>query len=82
MPQCPAFVPKWDSHPSPPIRALRREIPDYSVEFEAALRELFAQADEADLPSELVAHVVEYLEARDRSVQKGYGPFRLVRGGG
>ena len=63
------------------IRALRREIPDVSVEFEAPLRELFAQADEADVSSELVAHVVEYLEARDRGVQKGYKPFRLVVNG-
>ena len=63
------------------VRALRREIPEYSVEFDAALRELFAQADEADVTSELVAHVVEYLEARDRGVQKGYKPFRLVANG-
>lgn len=63
------------------VRALRREIPDVSVEFEAPLRELFTQADEADLSSELVAHVVEYLEARDGGVQKGYKPFRLVANG-
>lgn len=63
------------------VRALRREIPNVAVEFEAALRELFTQADEADLSSELVAHVVEYLEARDRGVQKGYRPFKLVANG-
>lgn len=63
------------------VRALRREIPDVAVEFEAPLRELFAQADEADISSELVAHVVEYLEARDRGVQKGYRPFKLVANG-
>ncbi|HQQ76549.1 MAG TPA: hypothetical protein PLB01_04275 [Thermoanaerobaculia bacterium] len=63
------------------VRALRREIPEFSVEFDAALRELFAQADEADISSELVAHVVEYLEARERGVQKGYKPFRLVVNG-
>jgi tetratricopeptide (TPR) repeat protein len=63
------------------VRALRREIPDVAVEFEASLRELFAQADEADVSSELVAHVVEYLEARERGVQKGYKPFRLVANG-
>ncbi len=60
------------------IRALPREIPGVSVEGDPAIRELFAQADEADVSSELVAHVVEYLEARDRGVQKGYKPFRLV----
>jgi hypothetical protein len=63
------------------VRALRRGIPDVAVEFEAPLRELFAQADEADLSSELVAHVVEYLEARDRGVQKRYRPFELVANG-
>jgi len=63
------------------VRALRREIPEVAVEFEAPLSELFAQADEADVSSELVAHVVEYLEARDRGVQKGYKPFRLVVNG-
>lgn len=63
------------------VRALRREIPEPSVEFDPAIRELFAQADEADLSSELVAHVVEYLEARDRGVQKGYRPFKLVANG-
>jgi hypothetical protein len=63
------------------VRALRREIPEYSVEFDSPLRELFAQADEADVSSELVAHVVEYLEARERGVQKGYRPFKLVANG-
>jgi tetratricopeptide (TPR) repeat protein len=63
------------------VRALRREIPNVTVEFDPALRELFAQADEADFSSEMVAHVVEYLEARDRGVQKGYKPFRLVVNG-
>ena len=52
-----------------------------SIESDPPLRELFAQADEADISSELVAHVVEYLEARDRGVQKGYRPFRLVVNG-
>jgi tetratricopeptide (TPR) repeat protein len=63
------------------VRALRREIPGVAVAFDPPIRELFAQADEADLSSELVAHVVEYLEARDRGVQKGYRPFKLVANG-
>ena len=63
------------------VRALRREIPDVAVESDAAIRELFAQVDNADVSSELVAHVVEYLEARDHGVQKGYRPFRLVANG-
>ncbi|MGA7991837.1 MAG: hypothetical protein WCC53_10430 [Thermoanaerobaculia bacterium] len=63
------------------VRALRREIPEVSIEFEAPLRELFNQADTADVSSELVAHVVEYFEARDRGVQKGYKPFRLEANG-
>jgi tetratricopeptide (TPR) repeat protein len=63
------------------VRALRREIPQVSVEFEAPLGDLFAQAEEADLSSELIAHVVEYLEARDRGVHRGYRPFKLVANG-
>jgi tetratricopeptide (TPR) repeat protein len=63
------------------VRALRREIPDVAVAFDPPIRELFSKADEADFSSELVAHVVEYLEARDRGVQKGYRPFRLVVNG-
>ncbi len=63
------------------VRDLRREIPNVTVEFDPALRELFAQADEADLSSEPVAHVVTYLEARDRGVQVGYRPFKLVANG-
>jgi tetratricopeptide (TPR) repeat protein len=63
------------------VRALRREIPELSIEFEAPLRDLFAQADSADVTSELIAHVVESLEARERGVQKGYKPFKLLRGG-
>jgi tetratricopeptide (TPR) repeat protein len=60
------------------VRFLRREVPNVSVAFDPPLRELFAQADEADVSAELVAHVVEYLEARDRGVQNGYRPFKLV----
>ena len=63
------------------VRALRREITGVSVDFDPPLRDLFAQADEADVSSELVAYVVEYLEARDRGVQKGYRPFKLVANG-
>ncbi|MEO8054664.1 MAG: hypothetical protein ABI768_05895 [Acidobacteriota bacterium] len=63
------------------VRALRRMADGVSIESDPPLRELFAQADEADISSELVAHVVEYLEARDRGVQKGYKPFRLVVNG-
>ncbi len=63
------------------VRALRHEVPGVAVAFDPPIRELFAQADEADFSSELVAHVVEYLEARDRGVQKGYRPFKLVSNG-
>ena len=63
------------------VRALRREVPEISVSFDAPIRELFAKADAADVSSELVAHVVEYLEAREHGVQKGYKPFRLVVNG-
>jgi tetratricopeptide (TPR) repeat protein len=63
------------------IRALPREIPTVSVECDPAIRELFAQAEAADITSGLIAHVVEYLEARDRGVQKGYKPFRLEANG-
>ena len=63
------------------VRSLRRQIPTVAVEYEAPLRDLFAQAEASDASSELVAHVVEYLEARDRGVQKGYRPFRLVVNG-
>jgi tetratricopeptide (TPR) repeat protein len=63
------------------VRVLRRELPDAAVSSDAAIRELFAQADEADVSSELVAHVVDYLEARDRGVRFSYRPFRLVANG-
>jgi len=63
------------------VRALRRMAGDFSIESDPPLRELFAQADEDNISSNLVAHVVEYLEARDRGVQKGYKPFRLVVNG-
>jgi tetratricopeptide (TPR) repeat protein len=63
------------------VRALRREIPGVAVAFDPPIRELFTQADEADFSSELVAYVVEYLEARERGVQKGYRPFKLVASG-
>ena len=63
------------------VRALHRELPSIVVEYEAPLRELFADAENADVTSELVAHVVEYIEARERGVQKAYRPFRLVKGG-
>jgi tetratricopeptide (TPR) repeat protein len=63
------------------VRALRRMADGVSLECDPPLLELFAKADAADLSSELVAHVVEYLEARDRGVQKGYKPFRLVVNG-
>ena len=63
------------------VRALRREIPGVDVEFDPPLRDLFAKADAADVSSELVAYVVEYLESRDRGVQKGYKPFKLVANG-
>ncbi len=63
------------------VRALRRIGEGVSIECDPPLRDLFGQADTADVSSELVAHVVEYLEARDRGVQEGYKPFRLVRGG-
>ena len=63
------------------VRVLRRESQGVSVECDPPLRELFAQADEANLSSELVAHVVEYLEARDRGVRSAYRPFRLVANG-
>jgi tetratricopeptide (TPR) repeat protein len=63
------------------VRALRREIPGASVGFDPPLRELFAQVDKADLSSELVAHIVQHLETRDRDVQSEYRPFRVVKGG-
>lgn len=63
------------------VRTLRRQSQGVSVECDPPLRELFAQADEADLSSELVAYVVDYLEARDRGVRSPYRPFRLVANG-
>ena len=63
------------------VRGLRRSLNGLAVAFDPPVRELFALADEDDFSSELVAHVVEYLEARDRGVQKGYRPFKLVANG-
>lgn len=63
------------------VRSLCRQVPGVAVEYESALRDLIAQAEGTDFSTELVAHVVEYLEARDRGVQKGYKPFRLVVNG-
>jgi tetratricopeptide (TPR) repeat protein len=63
------------------VRALRRQSQGVSVECDPPLRELFAQADEDNLSSELVAHVVDYLEARDRGVRAPYRSFRLVVNG-
>ena len=53
--------------------------------FRSSVIRLFASSSpeqtQADVTSELIAHVVEYLEARDRGVQKGYRPFELVANG-
>jgi len=63
------------------VRALRRQARGFPVESDPPLRELFTQLDEANLSSELVAHVVDYFETRDRGVRTPYRPFRLVKGG-
>ena len=63
------------------VRTLRRSLEGLSVAFDPPVRELFALADEDNLSSELVAHVVTYFEARDRGVQTRYRPFKLVANG-
>jgi tetratricopeptide (TPR) repeat protein len=52
-----------------------------SLEFDPALRELFASVDDRSVSSELLAHVARFAEARDRGARVAYKPFRLVANG-
>jgi tetratricopeptide (TPR) repeat protein len=53
-----------------------------SLEFDPALRELFASVDDHSVSHELLAHMARFTEARDRGARAAYKPFRLVAAGG
>jgi tetratricopeptide (TPR) repeat protein len=63
------------------VRALRGSLEGLSVAFDPPVRDLLALADDDNLSSELVAHVVAYFEARERGVQTRYRPLKLVVNG-
>jgi tetratricopeptide (TPR) repeat protein len=62
------------------LRALDMEAAR-SLEFDPALRELFASVDDRSVSHELLAHVARFAEARDRGARFAYKPFRLVANG-
>jgi tetratricopeptide (TPR) repeat protein len=62
------------------LRALDMEAAR-SLEFDPALRELFASVDDRSVSHELLAHVARFAEARDRGARVAYRPFRLVASG-
>jgi tetratricopeptide (TPR) repeat protein len=53
-----------------------------SLEFDPALRELFASVEDRSVNHELLAHVARFAEARGRGARMTYKPFRLVATGG
>jgi len=63
------------------IEKLRAQETSRSLEFDPALRELFAYAEERTVNHEFLAHVARFVEARDRGVRAAYRPFRLVKNG-
>jgi tetratricopeptide (TPR) repeat protein len=63
------------------LEKLRAQDASRSLEFDPALRELFASVDERSVSYELLAHVARFAEARDRGVRAAYKPFRLVANG-
>ena len=63
------------------IEKLRAQEGSRSLEFDPALRELFACVDDRSISYELLAHVARFTEARDRGVRAAYKPFRLVANG-
>lgn len=63
------------------IEKLRAQEAARSLEFDPALRELFASADDRSISYELLAHVATFAEARDRGVRAAYRPFKLVANG-
>jgi hypothetical protein len=63
------------------IGELRRSGATDAVNFDPPLRDLFSRFDEQSVSLELVAHVIEYLDAQDRGVRAAYKPFRLVANG-
>jgi hypothetical protein len=52
-----------------------------AVNFDPAIRNLFSRFDEQSVSLELVAHVIEYLDAQDRGVQAAYKPFGMAANG-
>ena len=63
------------------IEKLRAQEESRSLEFDPALRELFASVEDSSVSYELLAHVARFAEARDRGVRAAYKPFRLVANG-
>jgi tetratricopeptide (TPR) repeat protein len=63
------------------VEKLRATEATRSLEFDPALRELFASVDERSVSYELLAHVARFAEAHDRGARVTYEPFRLVANG-
>jgi tetratricopeptide (TPR) repeat protein len=57
------------------LRRLRTSSDVPSVEFEPAIRELFAYVDDRAVSPEVLAHVARFAEARDHGVRVAYKPF-------
>jgi hypothetical protein len=57
------------------IGELRRSGATDAVTCDPPLRDLFSRFDEQAVSLELVAHVIEYLDAQDRGVRADYKPF-------
>jgi tetratricopeptide (TPR) repeat protein len=60
------------------LRRLRTSSDVPSVEFDPALRDLFAYLDDRSVSYELLAHVARFAEALDCGARMAYKPFRLV----
>jgi tetratricopeptide (TPR) repeat protein len=60
------------------LRELRNSDLIDTAGFDSGLRELFATVDQEAVSTDLLAHVAQFIEGRDRGSRVPYKPFRLV----